>query len=245
LLPHLPFSPHSILRWSANRQIVIRQTAPASGPVRRAVRCGSISRSAWRFRSWFTVCSKPAYSDRRTDPSSLACLPPSGALRPAEAGLCCALQKAAVNRPTALRLSRHLRFAGPIRRSTTRVFRYCCGHRCRTVRLEFSFTFRRLIRLDQAISVGGRRQVAWSSRPPRCAARAHALLGAAGGGAVRLAATPPAPLRTGRPPAAQERGDSGCRPRAAGAGARRVRDAHLLLATVHAFHDPVRRTSGT
>ena len=40
-----------------------------------------------------------------------------------------------VDRPTIARLSLHLRFAGPVsgqvRRPTSRVFRYCCGHRCR------------------------------------------------------------------------------------------------------------------
>lgn len=64
-----------------------------------------------------------------------ACLHPAS-FRSAEAVLPYAFEKAAVNRPTALRLSLHLRFAGPIRRSTTRVFRYCCGHLRRIVRFR-------------------------------------------------------------------------------------------------------------
>lgn len=58
-----------------NRQIVIRQTAPASGPVRRVVRL----RRAFPFPPGGSEAGsqsgKPAFSNRRTDPNSLACLP--------------------------------------------------------------------------------------------------------------------------------------------------------------------------
>ena len=68
-----------------------------------------------------------------------ACLHPAF-VRLAEARLSYAFQKTAVDRLTVERLSLHLRFAGPIRRSTTRVFRYCCGHRRRIVWVKISLS---------------------------------------------------------------------------------------------------------
>jgi hypothetical protein len=135
-----PFDEPSVLRLSAHRQ------SSSGKPRRRPVPSGGwfrseeLSRPVWRFRSWFTVC-KPAFPGRRTVPNSLACLSSSGLFPPCRSEASIRLLRAAVNRPTVARLSPHLRFAGPIRRSTTRVFRYCCGHRCRIVRVKISTLF--------------------------------------------------------------------------------------------------------
>lgn len=129
-LSHLAARPRTVRSSSGKPR---RRPVPSGGWFRSE----ELSRFAWRFRSWLTVCSKPAFSKSANRPrTALPACPRPMPLHLAEAGLCCAFQKAAVNRPTALRLSRHLRFAGPIRGSTTRVFRYCCGHRCRIVRLQ-------------------------------------------------------------------------------------------------------------